>query len=244
MSFGWYDRVLAIPYREWRDETGTPTEEWRELAEQTLGHVVAGRAPTLTRELLTAAVPDMRKPVDWLDPLNDALYEFAVSDPAEIAVLLAQLGHESTGFNRLEENLNYSLPRLRAVWPSRFPTVESARPYANNPRALAMHVYGSRLGNKIPEHGWIYRGRGLIMLTGLENYTRCSNGIGEDLVNHPERLLLPEVATRAALWYWDTRVNYPRDIERSTRDINGGMIGIEDRRRRWRIASVALGGMR
>lgn len=244
MSFNWYDRTLAIPYREWRTPDDTPTPEWHELAEQTLGVVAGGRPPILSKTLLQAAVPDMRRPRDWLDPLNEALLEFSVNDPAALAVLLAQLGHESTGFNRLEENLNYSLPRLRAVWPSRFPTVESAKPYANNPRALAMHVYGSRLGNREPIHGWVYRGRGLIMLTGLDNYQRCSRGIGIDLVARPDLLLLPEVATRAALWYWDTRVNYPRDIERSTRDINGGMIGIEDRRRRWRIASVALGGMR
>lgn len=244
MSFGWYDRVLAIPYREWQQpDSHRPTLEWQAQAERIL-KAPQGHYLKLTTSRLRAAVEHIQHPADWVEPLNDGLAEFGITDPGELAVLLAQLGHESMSFNRLEENLNYTAGRLHAVWPTRFPTVASAKPYERNPPALAAKVYGSRLGNRRPSEGWHYRGRGLIMLTGRANYERCSLGIGVNLVGNPELLLLPEVAVRAALWYWDTRVEYPRSIVKSTVDINGGLNGIEDRKRRWRVASVALGGMR
>lgn len=94
--------------------------------------------------------------------------------PNRLQFFLAQLGHESSGLTVDEENLDYSAARLMAVWPSRFPTLAAAQPYAHNPRALANKVYGGRLGNIGPDDGWKYRGRGYIQLTGRDAIARSA----------------------------------------------------------------------
>lgn len=88
-----------------------------------------------------------------------------------LAAILAEAYHETGGkMQPVVENLNYSAKRLTEVWPKRFPTIASAKPYASNPRKLANKVYGGRLGNVGPDDGWRYRGRGLPQITGRENY--------------------------------------------------------------------------
>lgn len=90
-----------------------------------------------------------------------------------LAAILAEAHHETGGaMQPVSENLNYSAKRLTEVWPSRFPTVAAAAPYANNPRKLANKVYGGRLGNTGPDDGWLYRGRGLAQITGKTNYAK------------------------------------------------------------------------
>ena len=94
---------------------------------------------------------------------------------------LAQVLHESGGLLRLVENLNYTAERLVEVWPSRFPTLEAAEPFAHNAHALANQVYGGRMGNTDPEDGWRYLGRGLLQLTGRASYTKVGAALGIDL---------------------------------------------------------------
>ena len=90
-----------------------------------------------------------------------------------LAAILAESYHETDGtMQPVEENLNYSAKRMTQVWPSRFPTIASAQPYAGNPRALANKVYGGRLGNTGPNDGWVFRGRGLSQITGRANYAK------------------------------------------------------------------------
>ena len=90
-----------------------------------------------------------------------------------LAAILAEAHHETGGqFQPVSENLNYSAKRLTEVWPSRFPTLAAATPYANNPQRLANKVYGGRLGNAGDDDGWIYRGRGLAQITGKTNYAK------------------------------------------------------------------------
>lgn len=92
---------------------------------------------------------------------------------AHLAAILAEAHHETGGtMQPVSENLNYSAKRLTEVWPSRFPTIAAAAPYANNPQRLANKVYGGRLGNVDPGDGWLFRGRGLAQITGRENYAR------------------------------------------------------------------------
>lgn len=92
---------------------------------------------------------------------------------AHLAAILAEAHHETGGqFQPVSENLNYSARRLTEVWPSRFPTIASAAPYAGNPRKLANKVYGARLGNTDDNDGWLYRGRGLAQITGKTNYAK------------------------------------------------------------------------
>ena len=112
-----------------------------------------------------------------------------------LAYLLATVHHETGRAMRpIEEDLNYSSERLRAVWPSRFASAAAAAPYARNPEALANKVYGGRLGNVGPGDGWRYRGRGLPMLTGRDNYRRAGALVGQPLEDRPELMLDMAVA--------------------------------------------------
>lgn len=165
--------------------------------------------------------------------LTLAADEFDICDPGEVAMWLAQLSVESMGFLRLEENLNYSVSRLMAVWPKRFPTVGAAQPYAMNPRALAEKVYGGRLGNNEIGDGWAYRGRGYIQTTGRANYAAAGAGLSLDLLNDPDQLSHPAAAARAAGFFWMHHELGPLaragDVAGVTKIINGGQTGLAER---------------
>ena len=150
------------------------------------------------------------------------------------AHFIAQMAHESGGFRRFVENLNYSAVRIAEVWPRLAPR---AHELANNQVALGNAAYGDRMGNG-PEttgEGFRFRGRGLTMLTGKDNYRAAGQALGVDLVGHPERAAEPADAARIALWYWGSRkCNAAADLDdvaKVTRLINGGLIGLEDRQR-------------
>lgn len=156
--------------------------------------------------------------------------------PLRLHHLLAQIGHESAGLLRLEENLHYRPERLCAVWPARFPTPEEAAGVAGNPAALAERVYGGRLGNG-PEgsgDGWRFRGRGYIQVTGRANYARLGRAAGLDLEAEPELACAPEHALAVALAFWTWKgldaLADRDDLVAVTRRINGGSHGLADRR--------------
>ena len=150
---------------------------------------------------------------------------------AEIDDFLGQVLHESAMLTHLEESLSYSAERLCAVWPHRFPTIEAASPFAHNPVELANHVYGGRLGNTEPGDGWLFRGRGLIQVTGRDNYTALARVLGLPLDVRPDMLARPEIALRSAVAWWERNVpdSVMGDIKRVTRAVNGGTVGLADR---------------
>ena len=178
----------------------------------------------------------------WLEPLNAAFAKYDISTPVRQAFFVGQCAHESNNFTRLEEGLNYSASRLMAVWPSRFPTLEAAAPYANNPEKLANKVYGGRadLGNKEDGDGFKFHGRGCIQLTGRDLYERCGEAIGADLINQPQLLVEPNYACLSAGWFWNKAglngLADAQDFDTMTKRINGGLLGLEDRKAR--IAKV------
>lgn len=161
-----------------------------------------------------------------------AAYE--INTPLRLAHFMAQIHVESAGFTRLTENLNYSAKRLTQVWPSRFPTLASAQPYANNPKALAEKVYGGRMGNSKPGDGWKNIGRSLKMITGAENYAKCAARTGLDLVNCPELAADPEHSIHIACDYWGAHclnaLADRDDVRGITLKINGGLVGFDDRK--------------
>lgn len=182
----------------------------------------------------------------WLPAIAEAAVAFDLEAPVRLAMFLAQVGHESAGFTRVVENLNYSAAALSRVWPKRFPTPAVAAAFARQPERIANRVYGGRMGNG-PEtsgDGWRYRGRGLIQLTGRANYRACSSALEVDLVKEPELLATRRLAALSAGWFWKTRELSPladaEDVAGVTRKINGGVHGLEDRTARFRRARAAL----
>lgn len=145
---------------------------------------------------------------DWVEPLQNAMLAFGISNSERQAMFVAQIAHESAELTALEENLNYSAKRLRQVFPRFFPDDEIAARYAGNPEAIASRVYGSRLGNGPEESGdgYRFRGRGPIGVTFRANYGSCSVAICGDinvLLDNPEYLTYPEFGAASAGWYWD-----------------------------------------
>jgi len=141
------------------------------------------------------------------------------------ALILAQFQKESGNFNKTLEDMNYSAKRIHEVWPSRFPTIESARPYANNPQALAKKVYGKRadLGNTTEEDGWKYRGRGFVQITGKENYRKYSKLLYGDenvLLDNPELLEDPEIAAEISVAYLNDRAKDAKTADEFTAAVN------------------------
>jgi putative chitinase len=137
--------------------------------------------------------------------LEAAARRFGIDTPREVRHWLAHLHVESQGFTRLVENLNYTAKRLTQVWPSRFPTLASAAPYANNPRALANKVYGRRGGNIRPDDGWLFRGSGPGQITFRGNFAAAGRGLGVDLVGRPELMRTWATGSMAAAWFWESK---------------------------------------
>jgi putative chitinase len=171
----------------------------------------------------------------WIAPLNDAATAYGIDSNLRLAAFIAQIAHESGHFNHIVENLNYSAQGLCKTWPKRFPTIESANPYHRKPEAIANFVYSNRMGNGDEQSGdgWKYRGRGLIQLTGKNNYADLSMALGIDLLADPDKLTEPTYAALSAAWYWSRNdLNQwadKKDIRALTKKINGGLIGIEER---------------
>ena len=170
---------------------------------------------------------------DWLEPLTAAFNRFDINTPERQAAFIGQCAHESGGFKTLQENLNYSAKGLHATWPSRFASEADAQPFHRNPEKIANKVYSGRMGNTDEGDGWKYRGRGLIQLTGKDNYRLASDALGVDFVANPDLVLTKENAALTAAWYWNKRgLNKEadaKDFTGMTKKINGGTIGLADR---------------
>ena len=160
--------------------------------------------------------------------------------PNRGAHLLGQAHHESGGFKRTTEGLYYSTPeRIQAVWPSRFPTVESAEPYAKNPQGLANKVYSSRMGNgdEASGDGFAFSGKGFLQLTGKSNVKAFAASMNlPEVLEYPSKLS-DEYAFETALWFFQKNGLFAIAddgvgddvIKRITRMVNGGYHGLEDR---------------
>lgn len=188
----------------------------------------------------------------WYPHITAAMNEFGITKPDDQAMFIAQAGHESRGFSRLVESMDYSIAGLADFVRYGRITQNQAnalgrRSYEKvlpleRQRAIANLVYSKRMGNNGPGDGWNYRGRGLIQITGLNNYRDCGNGLKVDLVAQPELLAQDEYAARSAAWFFASKgcMKYPGDLVRVTQIINGGQNGIDDRRARYSAASKVL----
>lgn len=156
-----------------------------------------------------------------------------------VDMFIAQCAHESGGFSRLVENLNYSADDLAKTWPKRF--ADSGQPnalahsIARKPQEIANHVYANRMGNGDIDSGdgWLYRGRGLIQITGRYNYSQCAKDTCMNCENNPDILIDPYYAVESAVWFWKKHgLDRVSDIVYSTKIINGGTNGLSDRMKR------------
>ena len=182
----------------------------------------------------------------YCDALNQAMKEFEIDTPEREAMFLAQCGHESGNFSAVNENLNYKAESLTKVFHKYFPDMETANEYAKQPEKIANRVYGNRMGNGDEESGdgWKYHGRGLIQLTGKNNYDACGEALDKDLDEDADYLATPEGAARSAAWFWHkNNLNHfadAEDIVGCTKRVNGGTLGLEERTEHWKKALEVL----
>lgn len=183
---------------------------------------------------------------EWVDPLNETFERFGILSNNQQASFIGQCGHECGHFRILEENLNYKAATLMRLWPKRFPTLEVANQYAGNPKKIANMVYANRMGNRDESSGdgYRFRGRGCIQLTGHANYFHAGQALGVDFVMQPDLVATPKYAALTAGWFWSThKLNQPaesKNLLMVTKLINGGTIGLEDRRELTEQALTAL----
>jgi putative chitinase len=211
----------------------------------------------ITLEKLIAAGVKSSMAESWLSHIQYACDKYQITTKKQEAAFIAQCSHESGGFSMLEENLNYRASVMAACWPARFGVKNPDGTFAKDakgarvpnkfalalerkPEMIANVVYASRMGNGPTEsgEGWKFRGRGLKQLTGKDNYTRCGNSIGVNLVDDPDLLLTPKYAALSAGWFWHTNKCGPiaesGDFVTLTKKINGGTIGLADREKRYK----------
>jgi putative chitinase len=170
--------------------------------------------------------------------------KYQITTPLLVAHVMGQISHECGAGHDVVENLNYTASRMTQVWPSRFPSVASAQPYAGNPRALANKVYNGRMGNASgSDDGWNFRGRGACQTTGREGYARLAKATGLDVVNRPDLVNDPRYFLECGVADFVACGCLPfaraDDVLNVTRRLNGGTIGLAERRvwlSKWKAA--------
>lgn len=204
----------------------------------------------LTKEQLRQLIPKNPYIDHWYEALSQLLPDYDINTPQRIAAFIAQCAHESGGFIALKENLNYKAATLRKIFPKYFPTDEIANQYASLPNkqeAIANKVYANRMGNgdESSGDGYRYCGRGLIQLTGKDNYTWFAASLQISVEDAAHYLETFEGAAQSACWFWETNnLNQwadKNDILTLTKRINGGTIGLEDRIKHYEHALHVLG---
>lgn len=183
----------------------------------------------------------------FANELKMAMIRYNIDNVNRSRAFLAQIGHESGQLSATVENLNYSAKALRSVFGKYFKTDAEAEQYARKPEAIANVVYANRLGNGDTKSGdgWKYRGRGLIQITGKDNYREANNKMyglpmGVDFLDEPDLLATPEYAAQSAAWWWENaglnaladQLGGDNDTEvfkQITKRVNGGYNGLDDR---------------
>jgi putative chitinase len=204
----------------------------------------------LTKEQLKQLLPKNPYVDHWYDALSKLLPDYEINTPQRMAAFLAQCAHESADFTALEENLNYKPASLRKLFGKYFPTDDLANEYCSKPNkqeAIANRIYANRMGNGPEESGdgFKYKGRGLIQLTGKDNYTYFAGSLGISVEDAAEYMHTFEGAAQSACWFWENNnLNQwadKGDILTLTKKINGGTIGLDERIKHYEHALHVLG---
>lgn len=205
----------------------------------------------ITRQAFKKFIPNSKYGDQWYDTLfglqtelgnKSLLDEYEINTPKRIAAFIAQCAHESGGFVFLSENLNYSAAGLMRVFDKYFKDEATAKAYARSPEKIANRVYANRMGNgdEASGDGWRYRGRGLIQLTGKDNYFWFASSLEITPEEAAEYTQTFEGAAQSACWFWETnklnKLADDADIMTMTKRINGGTIGLKDREHHYAVA--------
>ena len=199
------------------------------------------------KEQLKEMIPKNPYVDQWFEAIYEILPEYEITTPQRVAAFLAQCAHESGGFVFLKENLNYKAASLRRVFPKYFPDDAIAAQYAGKGEMIANRVYANRMGNGPEESGdgFRYCGRGLIQLTGKNNYTFFAGSLDIPVEEASEYLQTFEGAVQSACFFWEqNKLNQwadAGDILTLTKRINGGTIGLEDRQKHYQHALHIFG---
>ena len=208
----------------------------------------------ITEAQLAVMIPTNKEVGEWCAALNEMLPKYGITTDKRIAGFISQCAHESSDFRVLQENLNYKEATLLKVFPRYFgPGKENAAEYAGKPEKIANYVYmdknrskGGALGNVKDGDGWLFSGKGLKQVTGRANTTAFGKTVGMTAEEAAAYLLTKKGALESALWFWGSRnlneVADTGDVTRLTKIINGGNIGLSDRKARYTKAMAALSG--
>lgn len=211
----------------------------------------------ITEAQFKAAFPRCQLPQEFTIALNNAFKRYDLGGGRYVlAAFLAQCGQECADFTVFSENLNYRAETLLKLWPKHFNRINVGT-YAHKPSQIASRAYANRMGNG-PESsgdGWRYRGRGILQLTGRENYTKFNaalqwevrtggGGNLADVLKEPDLLATsPRYAVLSGLWYWcefKKLQRYGTDMVALTKAINGGTHGLDQRIKRFERLKAIL----
>ncbi len=199
---------------------------------------------SFTKEKLQKILPTNSDIDRWFYVLETILPKeaYQINTPLRVANFLAQTAHESGDFRVIKENLNYRAQRLVEIFPKYFNSLSIASQYEHKPDKIANRVYGNRMGNgdEASGDGYKFCGRGLIQLTGKNNYSAFANFLGKTLEETVEYIETQEGALESACWYWASnhlnKVADRGDIVKTREIVNGGLIGLQDVQDRYRKA--------
>lgn len=202
-----------------------------------------------TEEMVIELLRGNEEAEDWYDAMCEILPLWEIDTPERVAMFIAQCGHESNNFKVLTENLNYSAEALNKLFPKYFKNAgRDAAPYHRQPRKIANVIYANRMdnGDTASDDGWKFRGGGILQLTGRYNYTQFGKEVDMTPEQAVEYVRTKKGALDSACWFWDTnglnKFSDARDIKGATKRINGGFIGLEDRKKHYDHAMEVLGG--
>ena len=178
--------------------------------------------------------------------LPEILEKYEINNELRFAHFISQAGHESGGFTVFAENLNYSADSLHKVFPKYFKDVDASN-YARQPEKIANRVYCNRMGNgdEASGDGWRFRGRGAIQLTGKNNYNSFATDNDISIEEAIEHFSTEEGAMESAAWFWHknglNKLADEDDVVAVTKRVNGGTIGLEDRKKHLEAAKALVG---
>jgi len=202
-----------------------------------------------TEDQIIELLKGNKEPGEWFEAMEEILPYYEITTVNRVAGFIAQCAHESNNFRITEENLNYSAKGLNAVFPKYFVKAgRDAQQYHRQPEKIANVVYANRMdnGDTASGDGWRFRGRGVIQLTGRHNYTKFGETLGYTAEQAIKYLSTKKGALESACWFWKTnglnKYADAQDVVGMTKRINGGTIGLEDRKKHYAHALEVLGG--